>query len=170
MAGCLLCATNLQAAESTPEARPAEASMAAIQNGATVELDYTLTVDGKVVDSSNRRSPLSYVHGQHQLIPGLERPLAGMHVGDSKDVTVSVEDGYGPVDPAAFIEVPKEQLPKNITLEVGLMLRGTNPNGQPFRATVSKIGEKTVTLDLNHPLAGKALQFNVKVTKVTAGG
>lgn len=142
-------------------------ALAAIQDGMQVQIDYTLTVDGNTVDSSEGRGPLSYTPGQGQLIPGLERQLMGLRAGDMRELTVSPEDGYGAIDPEAFIEVPKAQLPPDVTPEVGMMLRGTNPDGQPFSATISKIGEQTVTLDLNHPLAGKTLHFNVKVVTVT---
>ena len=101
----------------------ASATVPAIQTGATVQLDYTLTVDGQVVDSSQGRTPLSYVHGKGQIIPGLERELLGLHVGDAKDVTVQPEDGYGRVDPAAFITVSREQLPQDAPPAVGRMSR-----------------------------------------------
>ena len=147
-----------------------EAGMSeAIQDGRTVKIDYTLTVDGAVVDSSDGRGPLSYVQGQGQIIPGLERQLVGLHVGDAKEVTVSPDEGYGQMNPKAVREVPKTQLPADLTLAVGMVLRGTNKEGSPFRARIQKVEPETVTLDLNHPLAGKTLQFKVKVVSVSAG-
>ena len=140
-----------------------------VQDGTTVQLDYTLTVDGKVVDSSKGRTPLSYVQGQGQLVPGLEKQLVGLKAGDTRSVSVTPEEGYGPVDPEAFVEVSREQLPADITPEVGQALRGTGPDGRPFRATVFKVGSDKVTLDLNHPLAGKTLFFDVTVVSVSPG-
>ena len=138
----------------------------AVQENMDVGLDYTLTVDGKVVDSTDGKSPLHYVHGHGQIIPGLERQLVGLHVGDSKEVTVDPKDGYGPVDPAAIVEVKKDQLPKDITPSAGLVLRGVNPDGRSFRASIKEVKESSVLLDLNHPLAGKTLVFKVKITEI----
>jgi len=132
-----------------------------------VALEYTLTVEGTVVDTTQDRGPFHYIHGQGQLIPGLERELAGLHVGDAKEVTIPPEDGYGLVDPAAFVEVPKEQLPQDVTPTVGLILRGVNPDGKNFRAKINEVKDKSIVLDLNHPLAGKTLNFHVKVTNIS---
>lgn len=138
-----------------------------VEAGKTVQLDYKLTVDGQVVDSSEGRGPLSYVHGQGQIIPGLERELAGLHVGDAKDVTVTPEDGYGVVDPQAFVEVPRTELPKDVAPEVGMMLQGRSNDGKPFQARIAEVKDENVKLDLNHPLAGKTLSFNVKVVEIS---
>jgi FKBP-type peptidyl-prolyl cis-trans isomerase SlyD len=151
----------------TPPANEEVPMAPTVQEGTTVEIDYTLTVDGAVVDSSKGRAPLSYVHGQGQLIPGLEKQLIGLKAGDARSLTVSPEEGYGPVDPEAFVEVSREQLPPDLTPEVGLPLRGTGPDGRPFRATVYKVGSESVTLDLNHPLAGKTLSFDITVVTVS---
>jgi len=132
----------------------------------TVQLEYTLTADGQVVDSTEGRGPFQYVHGKGQIIPGLERELAGLHAGDSRDITVTPEDAYGSVDPTAVVEVPKAQLPKDVTPAVGLVLRGVDPDGRTFRAIIKDIGDESVTLDLNHPLAGKTLLFKVKVLNI----
>ena len=148
---------------------PAEGALTTIQDGATVELDYTLTVNGDVVDSSKGRSPLSYVQGRGQLIPGLERQLVGLKAGDTRSFTIQPEDGYGLVDPKAVVEVARTQLPNGVTPEVGMPLRSTGPDGRPFRATVSKVGPESVTLDLNHPLAGKTLLFDITIVKVGPG-
>ncbi|MBI4597654.1 MAG: peptidylprolyl isomerase [Candidatus Omnitrophica bacterium] len=171
--GSLLVAAHARAEEpqasATPAAAPAATAPApaGIQNGMMVQIDYTLTVDGAVVDSSQGRSPLSYVQGQGEIIPGLEKQLAGLKVGDARDVTVAPEEGYGAVDPQAYVEVPKTQLPPEMTPAVGLALQGTSKNGQPFRATISKVDKDTVILNLNHPLAGKTLHFAVKVVKIS---
>lgn len=150
-----------------PEKPKKETPMpATIQDNMTVQLEYTLTSEGRVVDSTDGRGPFRYVHGKSQIVPGLERQLTGLHVGETKDVTVKPEEGYGPVNPSAFVEVPKEQLPPNITPAVGMTLRGTDPDGKTFRATIHEIKDKTVMLDLNHPLAGKTLQFKVKVVDI----
>lgn len=141
-------------------------NMAAIEKGSVVEMDYTLTVEGQKVDSSEGRGPLKYVHGQNQIVPGLEQALTGMSPGDSKHVTVAPEGGYGPVQQEAIIEVPREQLPSDLDPQVGQALQGQDREGNPFRAVVDQVGENTVTLDLNHPLAGKTLEFDVDIVSV----
>ena len=159
-----ICASDGIAAEKKKGAPMA----ASIQDNMAVEFEYTLTVDDKVVDSSNGQSPMSYVHGKGQIIPGLEREMAGMRVGDSKEVTVKPQDGYGEVNPAAVIEVPRTQLPQGTQPEVGMILNGRDPDGHTFQARVSQIKEKTVLLDMNHPLAGKTLHFKIKVVEIAA--
>ncbi len=140
--------------------------MLAVGDHLDVGMEYTLTSDGTVVDSTNGRGPFHYVQGAGQIIPGLERQLVGLHVGDSKEVTVKPEDGYGVVDPAAVIEVPKTQLPKDVAPTVGMVLRGVNPNGKNFQARISEVKKDSVVLNLNHPLAGKTLTFKVKITDI----
>lgn len=161
-AGLALCAAAVLAEPGTQEGQMAPS----IEDGMSVKIDYTLTVDGAVVDSSEGRGPLSYKPGQGEIIPGLEKQLAGLHVGDTKDVTVQPDEGYGALDPKAFVEVAKDQLPAGLTPEVGTFLRGMSPDGRSFRARIHQIGQDTVTLDLNHPLAGKTLHFNVKVVEI----
>lgn len=150
------------AAQPPQEAAP----LASISDNMSVELDYVLSADGKVVDTTEGRGPFAYVQGQGQIIPGLERQLAGLTAGTEKEITVAPEEAYGPVDPAAFVDVPKEQLPSAVTPEKGQVLQGVDEAGHPFRATIHEIKDKTVTLDLNHPLAGKTLLFKVKVLSV----
>jgi FKBP-type peptidyl-prolyl cis-trans isomerase SlyD len=143
-------------------ARPATV----IQAGSLVAFDYTLTDEtGNVIDSSRGKEPMHYVHGKGQIIPGLEKELAGMSVGSEKKVTVKPEDGYGPVKPEAFQEVPKDKLPAE-ALKVGTVLTAHSPDGQNVPVRVAEIKEKTVVMDFNHPLAGKTLFFDVKVTEV----
>ncbi len=155
----------------TPQGHAAQkkgtAAAASVQEKMTVEFDYTLTVDGAVVDSSKRQAPLKYVHGQGQIIPGLERELAGLHVGDSKKVTVKPQDAYGEVNPAARLEVPRKDLPQETEPQVGMVLGGRDPGGRPFQAKISAVNPETVTLDMNHPLAGKTLNFDVKIVSIT---
>ena len=137
-----------------------------VKDGMSVSFDYTLKdTDGKVIETSRGTKPLNYTHGQKQMIPGLEKQLAGMKVGDEKNVRVKPEDAYGPVDPKAYREVPRENLPSD-ALKVGNTLVAKNPQGQGFPVRVHEIKEKTVVLDLNHPLAGKTLTFNVKILDI----
>lgn len=138
----------------------------AIEAGSKVSLEYTLTDDeGKVLDSNRGRGPLTYVQGEQQIVPGLEKALAGMHSGEQKQVTVAPGEGYGEVDPSAVAEVPKGMLPTD-ALAVGTELVARNNQGTTRLVRVKEVKEETVVLDLNHPLAGKTLHFDVKVVGV----
>lgn len=137
-----------------------------VRDGMLVSLDYTVkTTDGKLVETSKGSRPLQYIHGKKMMIPGLEKELTGMKVGAEKHVTVKPEEGYGKLNPNAVQEVPKEKVPAN-ALKIGAMLVGTDKNGAPMPMTVREIKEKTVVMDLNHPLAGKTLVFDVKVVDI----
>ena len=148
-------------------AQPKEKAISpAIESGSTVQFEYTLKDDaGKVLDSNKGKDPLTYTHGTQQIIPGLEKALSGMRTGEEKQVTVNPEDGYGPVDPTAQTEVPKEMLPPN-ALTVGTQLVARSPVGETLLVRIKEIKETTVIIDLNHPLAGKTLFFNLKVLGV----
>jgi FKBP-type peptidyl-prolyl cis-trans isomerase SlyD len=106
---------------------------------------------------------LEFVQGSGNIIPGLEREMVGMGVGDSKDVVVAAADGYGEEDEKAFMDVPREQFPEEIPMKVGTELQVQNQAGQPMYARIETVGDKSVRLDFNHPLAGKELHFSVKV-------
>ena len=140
-----------------------------VKDGSVVSLQYTLTgEDGKAIESNKGKEPLKYVQGQHQIVPGLEREIAGMKVGGEKHVKVKPEDGYGPVNPNAFQDVPKEKIPADMLkeLKVGTMLQARTPSGQVIPLRVHEIKEKSVVMDGNHPLAGKTLVFDVKVLDI----
>ncbi len=134
-----------------------------VADDVVVTIDYTLTVDGEVLDSSEEEGPLEYLQGHQNIIPGLERELAGMKVGGSKNVTVAPEDGYGNVDQEAIMDVPLSEFPEEVPLEEGFELEVTDKDGDIMLAKIVEVGETTVKLDTNHPLAGKTLHFEVKV-------
>lgn len=134
-----------------------------VQKGGRVSFDYTLTVNGEVVDSSEGRGPLQYIHGEGQIIPGLARQLKGMRVGQAKKVEVFPEEGYGQVDPDAFQEMPLSTLPANMKPKVGMTLHLRDSAGKAIPARISELKENSIILDLNHPLAGKTLIFEVKI-------
>jgi FKBP-type peptidyl-prolyl cis-trans isomerase 2 len=137
-----------------------------VKDGMLVSFDYTLTgTDGKVIETSKGKEPLKYVHGQKTMIPGLEKELNGMKVGGEKHVTVKPEDAYGPINKSAFQEVPKENLPAN-ALKVGAVLAAKSPEGMVMPVRVHEIKEKTVVMDMNHPMAGKTLIFDVKIVDI----
>lgn len=138
----------------------------AIAEGSTVRLEYTLKDDGgELLDSSEGAEPLTYTHGRRQIIPGLERALQGMRAGDKKQVQVAPKDAYGTVDPAATAEVPKQNLPPE-ALVPGTQLVARRPDGSSQFVRVKEVRAETVVLDLNHPLAGKTLFFDVRILEV----
>ena len=137
-----------------------------VKDGTVVSLQYTLSgEDGKTIESNKGKEPLKYTQGNHQIVPGLEKGLAGMKMGEEKRVKVTPEEGYGPVDPKGFQEFPKEKIPSE-GLKVGAVLMAKGPQGQQVPVRVHEIKEKSVVLDLNHPMAGKTLVFDVKVLDI----
>ena len=137
-----------------------------VKDGAVVSLQYSLSEeDGKLIESNKGKDPLKYTHGSKQIVPGLEKELAGMKIGGEKRVKVKPEDAYGAVNSKAFQEVPKEQIPAN-GLKVGATLAAKGPHGQEIPVRIHEIKEKTVVLDLNHPMAGKTLLFDIKILDI----
>ena len=134
-----------------------------VKDNLVIAIDYTLTVDGEVVDASEGREPLEFLQGQGNIIVGLERELLGMKIGESKDVVVSALDGYGEADEEAFMEVPKNQFPENIPIEIGTELQIENEEGEPAYVRIESVENNIVLLNFNHPLSGKELHFAVKV-------
>ena len=136
-----------------------------IQDDVVVSIDYTLRLeDGEVIDSSEGHGPLEYMQGRGQIVPGLERELYGMNVGDEKAVTVSPQEGYGEYDDQRVQQVPRESFPDDMALEEGLSVRMRDASsGQLFDAYIDEVGDEVVALDFNHPLAGETLFFDIKV-------
>ncbi len=151
----------LMAAESAKEDK-------VVMDGAVISLQYTLSgEDGKTIESNKGQQPMKYTQGTRQIIPGLEKALAGMKVGEEKRVKVKPEDGYGPVNDKAFQEFPKEKVPQEMQ-KVGAQLMLKGPQGQALPVRVKEIKEKTVLMDMNHPMAGKTLVFDIKILDIQA--
>ena len=153
-------------AKASKEPKAGKEQALVVGNGRKVSFDYTLTVDGKEVDSSKAHGPFQYTHGQQSIIPGLAKQLEGLKLGDEKTVVVAPEEAYGPVHPEAFQEIPRERLPKDVDLKVGIQLRASAPDGRAAIVTVSELKGDKVFLNFNHPLAGKELHFQVKILSV----
>lgn len=128
-----------------------------------VSIEYTLKVDGEVVDYSDRDEPLEYIQGHDQIIPGLESALAGMAVGESKEVNVPAADAYGEMDSEAMVQVDRSDFPEEVPMEIGTQVQVRNMDGHVLDARIATIEGEQVTLDFNHPLAGKDLLFNVTI-------
>ena len=135
----------------------------AIKKGDKVKVEYKGTLDdGSVFDSSEGHEPLEFEVGAGQVIPGFENAVVGMKVGESKKIHIEAKDAYGESDPKLMKKIPKEEFPKDMELKKGIML-GMETQQGPLAATVVEVAEKEVTIDLNHPLSGKALNFEIKV-------
>jgi FKBP-type peptidyl-prolyl cis-trans isomerase SlyD len=140
--------------------------MTTVTDGKVVSMEYSLHVDGKMIDSSEEGEPLQYLHGAANIIPGLEREMEGMKVGESKKVVVSAADGYGEENDEAFLDVPRSEFPDDMPLNPGVEMELTTPDGQPMYARIDSVEGDIVHLNMNHPLAGKELHFDVKVTDI----
>ena len=137
-----------------------------VEDGKTIGIEYTLTLaDGTVADSNVGGEALTYTQGESQILPTLEQALSGHAVGDEIDVQIAAADGYGDHDPELRREVPAEQIPEEAR-EVGQVLVGQGPEGQPVQVTVHEVQGDSIVLDFNHPLAGQDLSFKVKVMSV----
>jgi len=138
----------------------------AIENGKKVLFHYTLTVDDQLVQTSEGQEPLAYTHGEGGIIPGLASEMAGMNEGEEKSVLVSAEDAYGDINPEAFKEIPRSSLPDDLEPQIDMMLKAHSPEGHEVVVRISDVKEESIVIDLNHPLAGKDLKFDVKVVSI----
>ncbi len=140
----------------------------AIEKNQVVELAYTLRdpKTGEILDQSPEGNPLKFITGAGQIIPGLEKEIMQMNCGESKEILVKAADAYGEVNPNAFQTVQKSQLSNLPDLKEGMVLSGQDPQGHLITVRVHKIEGENVTLDLNHPMAGKDLLFEVKICDV----
>jgi len=140
--------------------------MTQIKNGSSVSVNYTGRLeDGTIFDTSIQegRTPLTATLGQGQLIPGFENGLIGMSIGEKKTIEIEPKDAYGDVKPNYIQEVSLDMVPKEV--KVGDMLQGQNENGI-VNVVVTEVKENSVVIDLNHPLAGKKLIFDLEVVSV----
>lgn len=129
-----------------------------------VTMAYTLTVEGEVVDSSEDSEPIQFLQGAGHILPALESELYGMAVGDEKDVTLSPEDGYGELDEEAYADIPRSEFPKEIPLQPGVELQIKDQDGEIHYARIDSADAHNVRLNMNHPLAGKELNFLVRIS------
>lgn len=138
-----------------------------ISDKKVVRFDYTLkNGKGEVLDSSDGGEPLAYLHGAAQIVPGLEREMVGLSVGDSKSVVVAPEDGYGISDPEGIFGVPRAAFPPDMTPEVGQSFIGEDDEGHAVPVRIVELRDDTIMVDANHPLAGETLHFHVTVRDI----
>jgi peptidylprolyl isomerase len=138
-----------------------------VENGHNVQVHYKGTLsDGTEFDSSHRRGqPLGFRVGSRRMIPGFSEAVLGMATGETKSVTLPMEKAYGPRDPEALQTVPRQAFNDDFEFEVGGMIQGNGPRG-PFLAKITEIKDTSILLDLNHPLAGEELNFEIELVSI----
>jgi FKBP-type peptidyl-prolyl cis-trans isomerase SlyD len=140
-----------------------------VTENTVVSIHYTLRDDSQIeLDSSRGSDPLLYLHGHSQIVPGLEKALVGKKTGDKVLASVTPSDGYGEYDPDLTSKVAKKQFPKGASLSVGEMFEFSNAKGEPVVVRIAAVDGEDVTVDANHPLAGKTLHFDVEIVDVRA--
>ncbi|MEZ5720374.1 MAG: peptidylprolyl isomerase [Paracoccaceae bacterium] len=141
--------------------------MTQAKDGDTVRITYTGTLtDGTVFDSSEGRGPLEFTIGSGQIIPGLDKAMPGMAVGEKKRVEIGVMQAYGPIHADRVLDVPLEELPADIPREVGITLAMQGEDGQQMPVRVTAVTETHMRLDANHALAGKDLVFDIELVSI----
>ena len=137
-----------------------------IEKGKKVKLNYSLSINGEVVDSTIGDEPLKFIQGEETLLPALEKSLEGMQKGEKKKVVLTPEEGYGPLAEDAFKELPKSILPPEIEPQPGMIVELQADDGTNIPAVIWEIKDDTIIFNMNHPLAGQSLEFDVEVVDV----
>jgi peptidylprolyl isomerase len=143
--------------------------MQQVKSGDTVKVHYSgRLTDGTTFDSSAGREPLQFEVGSGMVIAGFDNGVLGMAVGDKKTIQIPVAEAYGPKNPEMVIEFPVSEFPEDMELEIGQRLNMTNGAGQIIPVVITEIGQETVMLDANHPLAGEDLVFDIELVEIGA--
>ena len=141
--------------------------MQQVKNGDVVKVHYTgKLTNGEQFDSSTGREPLEFIVGAGQMIKGFDKAMPGMSIGEKKTVNISPEEGYGEKIEEAIIEFPRENVPADMPLEIGMTLELRSESGQPIPVTIEEIREDVIVLDANHSLAGKELVFDIELVEI----
>ncbi len=141
--------------------------MSKVKDGDTVKVHYTGKLEnGDVFDSSREREPFEFTVGNKAVIPGFEKGVVGMGVGDTKTIEIPPEEAYGPKQDELVVVVNKSEFPEDITPSVGQRLQIKQQDGNPVVVTITDLTEDSVTLDANHPLAGYTLFFDVEIVDI----
>ncbi len=141
--------------------------MAQAETGNKVRVHYSGRLeDGLVFDSSEGQEPLEFTIGQGQMLPGFEQEVIGMVPGETRIVKIPAQEAYGPYRPQGVVTVPRSQMPAEMALEPGMMVHGNKPEGGSMPFTVVEVTESEITLDANHPMAGKDLTFEIQLVDI----
>ena len=139
----------------------------AAQANDKVKVHYKGTLStGEIFDSSEGREPLEFTLGGGQMIPGFDKGVMGMQIDESKTINIPAAEAYGEAQPQLIQQVPKAQLPTEINPQVGMQLMSQHPNGQQVPVMITEVAEESITVDANHPLAGKDLTFEVRLVSI----
>ena len=137
-----------------------------VRVGQNVSVHYTGTLDdGSVFDSSKDKDPFNFTTGTGAVIPGFDQAVVGMTVGETKGVHIPSDEAYGPRNMDAVIVIERESFPEDMDIQVGMTVQGEGPNGA-FPATVAAVASNGITIDANHPLAGKNLNFEIELVSI----
>ena len=140
-----------------------------VKQGDKVKVDYTGTLeDGTVFDTSEGKQPLEFTAGEGKIIKGFDNAIIGMEKGEEKEIKIEKADAYGDHNPDMLKKIPRDKLPKEPEPKAGMMLAMKTHDGNQFPAKIAEVNDTEVTIDLNHPLAGKTLNFKIKVVDITA--
>ncbi len=141
--------------------------MAKVKKGDKIMVNYTNSLeDGTILDKSFEKKPFEFTLGQRMVIPGFEKAVIGMNDGETKTIKIPPEDAYGPHDKNSVHIIDKSKVQSDIELQIGMKMLARSRDGTVRNVTLTGINEKTVTVDGNHPLAGKALIFKVTILKI----
>lgn len=142
--------------------------MQAVKKGDTVKVHYHGTLsNGETFDTSEGREPLEFTVGTGAVIPGFDAGVLDMHPGDKKTIQIPVEEAYGARKEELVVKFPADRLPQDLKPEVGMQLQLSNEDGQTFPVTVTEVGDDTILLDANHPLAGEDLTFALELVEIS---
>ena len=140
----------------------------AIEKGNKIKVEYEGKFeDGTVFDSSKGKEPLAFEAGAGKVIKGFDDAVIGMKTGEEKEFSIEPKDAYGEVKPELKQEIPRSNLPKDQEPKVGMVLMLSAPNGQQMPSQIVEVNDEKVVIDINHPLAGKKLIFNIKIVEIT---
>ncbi len=138
-----------------------------IKEGDNIAVHYTGTFeDGEVFDSSRERDALAFTVGAGQMIKGFDKAVMGMKIGETTNITLPPEEAYGESNKDMIFDMPRANFPAEMELEVGMQLQLADQQGQPIPATVADIGDEVVQMDVNHPMAGKTLNFDIEIVEI----
>lgn len=144
--------------------------MREVRNGDKIKVHYKGTLDdGTVFDSSEGREPLEFEVGSGMVIPGFDKGVMGMTVGQKKTINIPVDEAYGPVQEEMYMEFPLDRFPADMKPEVGMSLNMTNGSGQAIPVVIAEVLDEAVILDANHPLAGEDLTFELELVDISGG-
>ena len=136
-----------------------------IAEGKKVKMKYTLSADGKQVDGTQNKPPLEFVFGEPNILPALQKNVAGLKSGDHKKFTLTPAEGFGQPNPKALVQIPRANF-HNSKVEKGMTFTTTGKNGRPLNGIVEEVKKDVVMINFNHPLAGKTVTFDVEILDV----